>query len=235
MLTIHPSARRGNSRFSWLDSYHSFSFGEYYNPQKMGFGPLRVINEDFVAAGAGFGTHGHKDMEIITYVIKGAVAHRDSLGHDTIIPAGDFQKMSAGTGIEHSEFNPSKTDAAHFLQIWIMPDKRGVAPNYSQISVLPNDGHNQLRKIASGNPSPGIIPIHQDADLYLSRLDSGKTVDMDLNQDRLYWVHAIDGGISVNGEILSAGDSAAIERESKLSIAGSGGGRAEFLLFDLPE
>ncbi len=233
MITIRSGKNRGVTQIDWLQSHHSFSFGGYYDPAHMGFGPLRVINEDFVAPAGGFDTHGHKDMEIITYVLSGALAHRDSMGNGTTIQSGEVQKMSAGTGVEHSEFNASETEPVHFLQIWIKPDARGVSPNYGQIATenLARD-ENGLFKIASNQNIPGLIHVHQDMELFGARLNAGQSIVLPLKPARRYWLQLAKGAITLNGENLTAGDGAAIMDEKDLTIRASD--PSDLLLFDLP-
>jgi len=234
MMTLRPAAARGHATFEWLDTYHSFSFGHYFDPQHMGFGPLRVINEDRIAPGGGFDTHGHSDMEIITYVLDGALEHKDSLGNGSVIRPGDVQRMSAGTGIRHSEFNHSRTEPVHFLQIWVMPDKTGVRPSYEQTQFSDADKQGRLRLIASGDGREGSVSIHQGTDVFATRLDDGERVAHRLGEGRLGWVQVARGRIDLNGAVLSAGDGVAIRQERELVLSGRAPG-SEVLLFDLPE
>jgi len=225
------SKDRGTADFGWLQSRHSFSFGHYYNPQQMGFGNLRVINEDTVLPGKGFGTHGHKDMEIISYVISGALEHKDSMGNGSIIRPGDVQRMSAGTGVRHSEFNPSGTEPVHFLQIWILPEKTGTDPGYEQLHFSGLKRTNRLCLVASHNGKDGSLSIQQDADLYACLLEQGMSVSHALAAGRRSWIQVVRGDIRVNGNPISSGDAAAVEAEDSLEI--TAGENAEFLLFDL--
>ena len=231
MITIIRSKDRGTVDFGWLQSRHSFSFGHYYNPQQMGFGNLRVINEDTVLPGKGFGTHGHRDMEIISYVISGALEHKDSMGNGSVIQPGDVQRMSAGTGVQHSEYNPSRTDPVHFLQIWILPEKMGVTPGYEQIRFTEEQKTNRLCLVASGDGRQGSLSMHQDANLYACLLESGAAVSHALVQGRRSWVQLVRGNISVNGHEMAAGDGASIEDDNTLEIVADNS--SEFLLFDL--
>ncbi len=232
MISVRKAEDRGVSRISWLDSRHTFSFSEYYDPEHMGFRSLRVINDDRVAPAGGFGTHGHRDMEIITYVLDGEIAHRDSLGTGSVIRPGDVQKMSAGTGIRHSEFNNSQTQPVHFLQIWIIPDRNGVAPGYQQLNFSREAKLGKLLLVASNEKRDDIIHIQQDAKMYVTVLESAdQRVEHTLAADRHAWVHVARGSAVVNGNVLKEGDGAAISAESKIEISGSPSG--EVLLFDL--
>ena len=232
MISVRKAEDRGVSRISWLDSRHTFSFSEYYDPEHMGFRSLRVINDDRVAPAGGFGTHGHRDMEIITYVLDGEIAHRDSLGTGSVIRPGDVQKMSAGTGIRHSEFNNSQTQPVHFLQIWIIPDRNGVAPGYQQLNFSREAKLGKLLLVASNEKRDDIIHIQQDAKMYVTVLESAdQRVEHTLAADRHAWVHVARGSAVVNGNVLKEGDGAAISTESKIEISGSPS--AEVLLFDL--
>lgn len=232
MISVRKADERGTSRISWLDSRHTFSFSDYHDPRHMGFGPLRVINDDRVAPAGGFGTHGHRDMEIITYVLDGALAHSDSLGTGSVIRPGDVQKMSAGSGIRHSEFNHSKTEPVHFLQIWIVPDRDGIAPGYQQLSFSRESKLGKLLLVASDEKRDDIIHIQQDAKMYVTVLESAEQrVTHALAPGRHAWVHVATGNVVVNGHALQAGDGAAVTDESKVEISGSPSG--EVLLFDL--
>lgn len=232
MISVRKADERGTSRISWLDSRHTFSFSDYHDPRHMGFGPLRVINDDRVAPAGGFGTHGHRDMEIITYVLDGALAHSDSLGTGSVIRPGDVQKMSAGSGIRHSEFNHSKTEPVHFLQIWIVPDRDGIAPGYQQLSFPRESKLGKLLLVASDEKRDDIIHIQQDAKMYVTVLESAEQrVTHALAPGRHAWVHVATGNVVVNGHALQAGDGAAVTDESKVEISGSPSG--EVLLFDL--
>jgi quercetin 2,3-dioxygenase len=231
MIAVRKAEERGRSQISWLDSHHTFSFSDYYDPAHMGFRSLRVINDDTVAPAGGFGTHGHRDMEIITYVLDGALEHSDSLGTGSVIRPGDVQKMSAGSGIRHSEFNHSKTAPVHFLQIWIVPDRGGVKPAYEQINFSREAKLGKLLLVASNEKRDGLIHIQQDAKLYVSVLEGNQTVDHTLVSGRHAWVHVARGSVHVNGQLLKAGDGASVTAESKIEISAAPGG--EVLLFDL--
>ena len=229
MITIRKSDERGHANHGWLDSFHTFSFADYYDPAHMGFRSLRVINEDRVHGGMGFGTQPHRDMEIVTYVISGALRHADSMGHQAVMRAGDVQRISAGTGITHSEFNDSPTEPVHLLQIWLMPERKGVTPHYAE-KAFGGAGHG-LTLIASHSGRDGSISIHQDTELHLGKLAAGGDARHSLATGRAAWVQVFAGSLMVNGEALSAGDAAAIEGESDIALASREGG--EFLLFDL--
>ena len=232
MITVRKAEERGTSRISWLDSKHTFSFSDYYDPKNMGFRSLRVINDDRVAPAGGFGTHGHRDMEIITYVLDGALAHSDSLGTGSVIRPGDVQKMSAGSGIRHSEFNHSQTDPVHFLQIWIIPDRGGVQPGYQQLSFSREAKLGKLLLVAANEKREDIIHIQQDAKMYVTVLESGnQKVEHTLEPGRHAWIHVARGSVTVNGKMLKDGDGAAITDEEKIEISGAPGGEA--ILFDL--
>jgi quercetin 2,3-dioxygenase len=231
MLTIRRANERGHANHGWLDSYHTFSFANYYDPAHMGFRSLRVINEDRVDSGRGFGTHPHRDMEIISYVLDGAIAHQDSMGNGSTIRPGDVQRMTAGTGVTHSEFNPSKSEAAHFLQIWVLPEQAGLAPSYEQKAFSQEDKQGQLRLIASRDGREGSVVVHQDLNLYATVLAETEQVSLDLNPDRHYWVQVAKGMANVNGELLMAGDAIGIHQETALSLVGKE--NAELLVFDL--
>ena len=230
MLTIRPAGARGQTRIEWLDSRHTFSFGEYHDPAHMGFRTLRVINDDRIAPGKGFGTHPHRDMEIVTYVLDGALEHRDSLGNGSLIRPGEVQRMSAGTGIRHSEYNASPSEPVHLLQIWILPERDGLAPGYEQRAV-PADGPGRLRLIGSRDGRDGSVTIHQDVDLYRAQLAPGETAAHALAPDRHAWIHVARGGVQLNGRSLAEGDAAAISGEPRLDLRAEGA--AEVLLFDL--
>ena len=231
MITLRKSEERGHANHGWLDSYHSFSFANYYDPNNMGFRALRVINEDWVQPGRGFGTHPHRDMEIITYVLEGALEHKDSLGTGSIIRPGEVQKMSAGTGVTHSEYNPSKTELVHLLQIWIVPDQKNLPPSYEQKTYSTAEKRNQLRLIASPEGQDGSVTVHQDAKLYASVLDAGEKIVHELNPNRHIWLQVAQGEITVNGLSLSAGDAAAISEENQVVVMANTA--SEILLFDL--
>ena len=231
MLQIRHATDRGRAELGWLDSRHTFSFGEYYDPRHMGFGPLRVINEDRVQPGQGFGTHSHRDMEIISYVLEGALEHKDSLGTGSVIRPGDVQRMSAGTGVQHSEFNHSRSELVHFLQIWIIPDQQGLQPGYAEKKFPEAEKRGQLRLVISADGRDGSIPIHQDADLYAALLKEDETVAHRFAPDRNGWIQVARGAVTANGTPLSAGDGSAVVNEERLSIRGTAD--AEVLLFDM--
>lgn len=233
MITPRPAEARGHFNFGWLDTHHSFSFGHYFDPRHMGFGPLRVINEDVVEPGRGFDTHGHSDMEIITYVLDGAVAHKDSLGNGSEIRPGDVQRMSAGSGIRHSEYNPSKTAPLHLLQIWLLPNQTGLTPSYEQKAFADSEKRDRLRLIVSGDGREGSVTIHQDADLYATVLSEGASVTHTLAKGRLAWVQVARGEVELNGETLKAGDGASVRDETTLTLKGRAA-ESEVILFDMP-
>lgn len=228
MITIRKAGERGHFDHGWLNTYHTFSFADYYDPAFMGFRTLRVINEDRVKAGGGFGTHAHRDMEIISYVLEGELAHRDSMGTGSVIRPGDVQRMSAGTGVMHSEMNPSQENGVHFLQIWIVPERRGIEPGYEQKTFPEGELRGRLRLVASPDGAAGSVTIHQDVNLY-SALLAGESVAHSYAPQRYGWVQVTRGDVEVNGLKLSAGDGAAISDENAVTISGSG----EVLLFDL--
>ncbi|MBF2034002.1 MAG: pirin family protein [Leptolyngbyaceae cyanobacterium T60_A2020_046] len=232
MITIRPAQARGAANFGWLDSRHTFSFGNYYDPAHMGFGPLRVINEDKVTPAQGFSTHGHRDMEIISYVLDGALVHKDNIGNGSTIRPGDVQRMSAGTGILHSEYNASQTDPVHFLQIWILPEARGIDPGYEQTHFAPDEKRRQLRLIGSRDGRDSSVTIHQDVNLYATTLAAEESVSHDLAPGRLVWIQVARGAVTLNGETLTAGDGAAIQDEAALTLVGTAD-EAEVLLFDM--
>ncbi len=232
MLTIRKSAERGHANHGWLDSYHSFSFADYHDPAHMHFGALRVINEDIVAPGHGFPMHGHRDMEIVTYMLSGALEHRDSMGNGSVIRPGDVQRMSAGTGVRHSEFNPATDEAAHLLQIWIIPAQPGGAPSYEQKHFDVAQRRGRLQLVASGKAGHDeAVHIQQDAVIYAGLFDGTEMADLPLASGRKAYLHVARGAVMVNGQPLAAGDAALISDEPKLTI--SGGKDAELLLFDL--
>ncbi|RPJ46910.1 MAG: pirin family protein [Betaproteobacteria bacterium] len=231
MLTLRKSEDRGHANHGWLDSYHSFSFADYHDPEHMGYGPLRVINEDRVQAGAGFGTHGHRDMEIISYVLDGALAHEDSMGNGSAIVPGDVQRMSAGTGVRHSEFNHSKTGATHFLQIWIEPKFTGIKPSYEQKHFSAQEKRGRLRLIASPDGRDGSVSMNQDAFLYAGLFDGAENAALTIAAGRQGYVHVARGRITVNGQALDAGDAL---KTGAGAITLQGGQAAEVLVFDLP-
>jgi quercetin 2,3-dioxygenase len=231
MNVLRRAADRGHANHGWLDSYHSFSFADYYDPAHMGFGPLRVINEDRVKPGSGFGTHGHRDMEIISYVLEGALGHKDSLGNGSTIVPGDVQRMSAGTGVMHSEFNHDSQGITHFLQIWIEPAFRGLAPSYEQKHFGEQEKRGRLRLIASPDAAQGSVKIHQDARIYAGLFDRDESATVMLERTRRAYVHVARGALTANGEQLAAGD--ALKTDAP-TIELAGGRDAEVLVFDLP-
>jgi redox-sensitive bicupin YhaK (pirin superfamily) len=231
MITVRKGTERGASNFGWLDSKHTFSFGHYYDPRNMGFGALRVINEDIVTGGAGFGTHPHDNMEIISYVLDGALQHKDSLGTGSVIRPGDVQRMTAGTGIAHSEFNASTSDPVHFLQIWVLPEKRGLEPGYEQKSFPPEARKGRLQLVGARDGRDGALKIHQDLDLFVANLDKGDAVSHALRPRRKAWVQVTRGAVTVNGTTIAQGDGAALTDEAQVAIAAND--NAEVLLFDL--
>ncbi|HMB76330.1 MAG TPA: pirin family protein [Kiloniellaceae bacterium] len=231
MQYVRPSTARGQADLGWLNSKHSFSFGQYFDPQFMGFGPLRVINEDRIAPGTGFDTHGHRDMEIVTYVLEGTLAHKDSLGHGAELRPGEVQHMTAGTGIRHSEFNPSDSEALWLLQIWIQPEREGLTPGYDQ-KVFPTAGSKgRLQLLASRDGRDGALTIRRDVDLYALRLEGSQHLTHDMAPGRLGWVQVARGRLQVNGRVLSAGDGSALEGERAVTF--SDGAGAELLFFDM--
>jgi redox-sensitive bicupin YhaK (pirin superfamily) len=232
MIEVRHAKERGHANHGWLDTWHTFSFSNYYDPHFMGFRGLRVINEDTVAPGQGFPLHGHRDMEIISYVLQGGLAHKDSLGTGSVIRPGDVQRMSAGTGVRHSEFNASDTDPVHFIQIWIEPARTGIAPGYEQKAFPEADKRGRLRLVASPDGADGSLTIHQDARLYATILAPGQAVTHPLTHGRHAWVQVTHGTLTVNGEPLAQGDGAAISAEASVSLTGET--EAEALLFDLP-
>ncbi len=232
-IKIRHARSRGHANHGWLDSHHTFSFADYYDPGQMGFGPLRVINEDRVEPAEGFSTHGHRDMEIISYVIDGELAHKDSKGADSIIRRGDVQAMSAGTGIRHSEFNASSVAPVHFLQVWIMPEEQGGPPRYDQRTFPDAEKRGRLRLIASRDGRDDSLTIRQDADVFASLLNKGEAVQHKLGDDRKVWVQIVSGDAGINGVEVHAGDGAAIENEAVVTVT-SPKDSAEILLFDLP-
>jgi quercetin 2,3-dioxygenase len=232
MITIRSARDRGMADFGWLHSQHTFSFGQYQDPNHMGFGKLRVINEDQVAPGKGFATHGHQDMEIISYVLDGALEHKDSLGTGSVIVPGDVQRMSAGTGIQHSEFNASQAEPVHFLQIWILPGQDGIAPGYEQKHFTNAEKQGNLRLVGSRNGRDGSITIHQDVNFYAAALQSGESVSYDFAPGRVAWLQVARGSVKLNNYDLNAGDGVAIDQESSIAIK-SLAVDTEVLLFDM--
>jgi quercetin 2,3-dioxygenase len=231
VIQVRKAAERGHFKQDWLDTYHTFSFDRYYDPKYMGFRDLRVINEDRVAAGGGFPTHPHRDMEIITYILDGALQHRDSMGTGSIIRPGDVQRMSAGTGVTHSEFNASQSEPVHLLQIWIIPERKGLEPSYEQKAFDREQVKGRLRLVASNHPRDGAIRIHQSAELYAGILEPGDVAHYEMQPKRYAWLQVARGSINLNGKDLHAGDGAAIWEESSLEILGKSD--SEILLFDL--
>jgi redox-sensitive bicupin YhaK (pirin superfamily) len=232
MLNLRKAEERGRADLGWLDSRHTFSFGHYHDPEHMGVGPLRVINDDRVAPGAGFPTHPHADMEIISYVLEGGLAHRDSIGTGSVIRPGDVQRMSAGTGIRHSEFNASETEPVHFLQIWIIPEKQGLAPGYEQKNFSADSKRGTLRLVGSRDGRDGSVTIHRDVDLYATLPGDGGTVTHELAAGRIGWVQVAQGSATLNGEQLRPGDGVALEAGAKIALTGTSGD-AEVLVFDM--
>jgi hypothetical protein len=232
MLQIRKSEERGLANHGWLNSRHSFSFGHYYDPKHVGFGPLIVINEDQVAPGQGFGTHPHRDMEIISYVLDGALEHKDSMGNGSVLHYGDVQRMSAGTGVRHSEYNHSRTDGVHFLQIWVQPNVTGIEPSYEEKHFKPEDKLGKLRLIASSDGRDGSVLIHQDASIYASILTASDSLQHALAPQRIAYVHLIRGEVTVNGVALKGGDALKISEQSLVTLDQAQA--AELLLFDLP-
>ncbi len=231
MIEIIPSETRGSADHGWLKARHTFSFAEYHNPQRVRFGPLRVINEDRIAPGQGFGTHPHKDMEIVTYPISGAIEHKDSMGNGTVISAGEVQRMTAGSGIQHSEFNHSQTDELHLLQIWMFPERKDLEPGYEQKLFSREDKLNQLRLIASREGRDGSITVHQQVDLYASVLQQDSEVELPIAESNKVFVQVVLGDVTVNGQTATAGDGVQITGENHLSVACQT--EAEFLVFDM--
>jgi quercetin 2,3-dioxygenase len=232
MNEIRRSQERGYADHGWLKSFHTFSFADYYDPEHVEFGPLRVINEDRVQAGAGFGTHAHRDMEIISYVLSGELAHKDSMGNGSTITPGDVQRMSAGSGVRHSEFNPSSTAGTHFLQIWIQPDKTNIAPSYEEKRFPAEEKRGRLRLIVSPDRAEGSLLIHQDARVYAGLFDGAERADLTVQAGRRMYVHVARGTLSANGTVLGAGDALKITRGTELHL--ERGQDAEVLVFDLP-
>lgn len=231
MLQLRRASDRGHANHGWLNTWHTFSFASYHDPRFMGFRSLRVMNEDVVAPGRGFGTHPHRDMEIVTYVLEGALEHRDSMGNGEVLRPGEFQRMTAGAGITHSEFNPSSDEPVHLYQIWLLPERRGLEPSYEQRRFDPAERHNQLRLVASRDAAEGSLLIHQDARIYLSTLDAGHEVTHPLAPDRHAWVQVLRGAVTLNGERLETSDGAAVSEESQLVLRAES--NAEVMVFDL--
>jgi len=231
MMTIRRANERGHANHGWLDAHHTFSFAEYYDPNWMGFRSLRVINDDTIAGGGGFGTHPHRDMEIITYILSGALQHRDSMGHEAVLKAGDVQRISAGTGIAHSEFNYSPIEPVHLLQIWIQPERKGVKPAYAERSFGNGSAKTGLTLVASRDGRDGSVAIQQDADVWLARFEEGSSATHTLKQGRHAWLQVAEGEVNLNGQPLRAGDGAALNNETALKLTAKG--PAQALLFDL--
>ncbi len=232
MLTLRKAQDRGHANHGWLDTHHTFSFADYYDPKFMGYGVLRVLNDDIVAPGGGFPTHGHRDMEIISYVLEGALEHKDSMGTGSVIRPGDVQRMSAGHGVMHSEYNASNKEAVHFLQIWIQPRRAGLAPGYEQKFFSPEEKRGRLRLIASADGAEGSVRIQQEIRLYAALLEGGQAVTHSFEKSAKGWLQVAKGGAELNGIHLQAGDGVAIEKEAQISIRSETG--AEVLLFELP-
>jgi quercetin 2,3-dioxygenase len=234
MVILRRADERGHANHGWLDSHHTFSFADYYDPRHMGFRALRVINEDRVSPGQGFGRHSHRDMEIVTYVLEGALEHKDSIGTGSVIRPGDVQRMSAGTGVAHSEFNASTDQPVHFLQIWLLPSERGLPPSYEQKTFAPAERQGRLRVVASPDGREGSVTVHSDATVYGTLLAGGESVELPLAQGRHAWVQVARGQARVAGQTLAAGDAAAVSQEPAVKVEGLGDdGRAEVLVFDL--
>jgi quercetin 2,3-dioxygenase len=231
MLTLRKSQDRGYADHGWLKSFHSFSFAGYHDPAHMGWGNLRVINEDCIAPGTGFGTHGHKDMEIISYVLSGSIGHKDSIGNGASIPPGDVQRMSAGRGIQHSEFNHAPSAETHFFQIWILPNVQGIAPGYEQKTFDDSDKRGKLRLVASNDGAQGSVTIHADARMYAGLFDGAEQASLALNPERKAYVHLVRGALTINGQALSGGDAALLDAEKSLTL--TQGKNAEVIVFDL--
>jgi redox-sensitive bicupin YhaK (pirin superfamily) len=231
MIRIRKAAERGHFDHGWLDTYHTFSFADYHDPAHMGFRSLRVMNDDRVQPGEGFGMHGHRDMEIVTYVLDGALAHKDSMGNGSIIRAGELQRMTAGTGVRHSEFNPSETEWVHLYQIWLLPERKGLEPSYGQLAVSEEDKRGRFRLVASPNGAADSLTIHQDARLYLASLSQGEAVAHKIERGRAAWLQVLRGSVNVLANHLAAGDGVAVTDESALAVQATV--PSEVLLFDL--
>ena len=231
MITIRKANNRGHANHGWLDSYHTFSFADYYDPKFMGFRSLRVINEDQIAAKRGFGTHSHRDMEIITYVLEGALEHQDSLGNRSVMRPGDVQRMTAGTGVSHSEYNHCDREATHLLQIWILPETQGLEPGYEQKAYSDAEKRAKLCLIASQDGRDGSVKVRQDLNLYATVLGEGEQVNLSVEDDRSVWVQVVRGSVMLNGQPLAQGDAAAVSQETLLNLTGKE--PAEVLVFDL--
>jgi redox-sensitive bicupin YhaK (pirin superfamily) len=233
MIKVRKSEDRGHANHGWLNTYHSFSFADYYDPKFMGFRTLRVINEDRVAPGRGFGMHGHGDMEILTYVLEGSLAHKDSMGHEEVLGPNEIQRMSAGTGVRHSEFNPSSAEPLHLFQIWIEPATMGTQPSYEQIRFDPEEKKNKLKQLAGPEGINGAVRINQDARMFVTELANGAQVRYSLGSKRTAWLHVVRGRVAVNGIEMHTGDAAAVSGEEKLAFTGVDSEPSEILLFDL--
>ena len=233
MIQVRKSEERGHVDHGWLDTYHTFSFADYHDPKFMGFRALRVINEDRVASGQGFGMHGHRDMEILTYVVQGSLAHKDSMGHQEVLGPNEIQRMSAGTGVRHSEFNPSSTEPLHLFQIWIEPATMGTQPSYEQIRFNPAEKKNKLKRLAGPGGGNGAARINQDAHMLVAELAKGVEIPYSLGSKRSAWVHVVRGGVAVNGIEMHTGDAAAVSGEEDLALTGVHSNPSEILLFDM--
>jgi quercetin 2,3-dioxygenase len=233
MIEVRKNDERGHADHGWLNSYHTFSFADYYDPKHMGFRSLRVINEDRVAPGRGFGSHGHRDMEILSYVLKGSLAHKDNMGNQEVLGPNEIQRMSAGTGIIHSEFNPSNTEPVHFLQIWIQPAKAGTRSSYEQIRFAPEEKKGKWKLLAAPAGGNGVAVINQDAHVFVAELSENDRIDYSLGKGRHAWLHVIRGSVALNGVTLHGGDAAAISKEDVLNVTGLSSDGSEMLLFDL--
>jgi redox-sensitive bicupin YhaK (pirin superfamily) len=233
MISIRKSEERGHADHGWLDSHHTFSFANYHDPKHMGFRSLRVINEDRVAPGRGFGSHGHRDMEILSYVLEGSLAHKDNMGHEEVLGPNEIQRMSAGTGVMHSEFNPSSTDPVHFFQIWLEPASTGTPSSYEQIRFDPQEKQGKLKLLAAPDGGAGVATINQDARVFVAELAQGQEIGYPLGSKRHAWLHVVRGGVTLNGTTLHAGDAAAVDREEKVVVTGQQLEPSEILLFDL--
>jgi redox-sensitive bicupin YhaK (pirin superfamily) len=231
MIQVRKATERGHFDHGWLDTYHTFAFADYYDPAHLGFRSLRVINDDRVAPGQGFGMHGHRDMEIVTYVLDGALEHKDSMGNGSIIRAGELQRMTAGTGVRHSEFNPSKTEWVHLYQIWLLPQRKGLEPSYEELAVGEEEQRGRFRLVASPDGAAGGLTIHQDARLYVARLLPGETAAQEIERGRAAWLQVLRGSVNVLGHDLAAGDGVAVTEESAISVQVTV--PSEVLLFDL--
>ncbi len=231
MIRVRKAAERGHFDHGWLDTHHTFSFGDYYDPDYMGFRSLRVINDDRVQSGQGFGMHGHKDMEIVTYVLEGALEHKDSMGNGSILRAGELQRMTAGTGVRHSEFNPSEEAAVHLYQIWLLPERKGLKPSYQELALGEEEKRGRFRLVASPDGAEGGLTIHQDARLYLASLLPGEEIGHEIELGRAVWLQVLRGGVNLVGKDLAAGDGVAVTDEDAISVRAAV--PSELLLFDL--